>query len=229
MSTSINPHSPRHGSAYLRRLSLEGRGGYHRDRGQHALRGRREEPHRRPAQASGIARIPGKGSRERRGDVQPDHFGSRSGQSQAPDSSEDQGLQSSGPRWPGDREVGKNQESSPSSKLASPAMGRSPKDCPALVGMLCDWLNGPDFVTDDPALIFPLGLIRAIVAHLYIAWIHPFGDGNGRTARLVEFQLLLETGAVSAAGGSSDEQLLQPDPQQVLLEPRRRAQLWTAS
>lgn len=29
------------------------------------------------------------------------------------------------------------------------------------------------------------------MAHLYIAWIHPFGDGNGRTARLLEFQILL--------------------------------------
>lgn len=37
-------------------------------------------------------------------------------------------------------------------------------------------------------------VIRAILAHLYLAWIHPFGDGNGRTARLVEYQLLLEAG-----------------------------------
>ena len=27
-----------------------------------------------------------------------------------------------------------------------------------------------------------------------LAWIHPFGDGNGRTARLIEFQLLLAAG-----------------------------------
>jgi Fic/DOC family len=44
-----------------------------------------------------------------------------------------------------------------------------------------------------------VGLIRAILAHLYLAWIHPFGDGNGRTARLVEFQLLLEAGFPSPA------------------------------
>lgn len=37
-------------------------------------------------------------------------------------------------------------------------------------------------------------LLRSVLAHLYIAWIHPFGDGNGRTARLIEFQLLLEAG-----------------------------------
>jgi Fic family protein len=37
-------------------------------------------------------------------------------------------------------------------------------------------------------------VLAAIVAHLYIAWIHPFGDGNGRTARLVEFALLVKAG-----------------------------------
>jgi len=32
------------------------------------------------------------------------------------------------------------------------------------------------------------------LAHLYLAWIHPFGDGNGRTARLLEFQILMSSG-----------------------------------
>ncbi len=38
------------------------------------------------------------------------------------------------------------------------------------------------------------GILKATLAHLYIAWIHPFGDGNGRTARLVEFMLLARAG-----------------------------------
>ena len=37
-------------------------------------------------------------------------------------------------------------------------------------------------------------VIQAIVAHVYIAMIHPFGDGNGRTARLIEFYILLRAG-----------------------------------
>ena len=37
-------------------------------------------------------------------------------------------------------------------------------------------------------------IVKAIVAHLYLVWIHPFGDGNGRTARLLELQLLLSAG-----------------------------------
>jgi Fic family protein len=33
----------------------------------------------------------------------------------------------------------------------------------------------------------------ATLAHLYIAWIHPFGDGNGRTARALEAAILAHT------------------------------------
>ena len=42
-------------------------------------------------------------------------------------------------------------------------------------------------------------LLHAILAHLYLAWIHPFGDGNGRTARLVEFMLLARSGVPAPA------------------------------
>ena len=42
-------------------------------------------------------------------------------------------------------------------------------------------------------------ILKAVVAHLYLAWIHPFGDGNGRTARLVEFQILLSAGVPTPA------------------------------
>ncbi|MDD5288856.1 MAG: Fic family protein [Dehalococcoidales bacterium] len=42
-------------------------------------------------------------------------------------------------------------------------------------------------------------IIRAIVAHFYIVSIHPFGDGNGRTARGVESFLLCQAG-INAIG-----------------------------
>jgi Fic family protein len=38
--------------------------------------------------------------------------------------------------------------------------------------------------------------LAAILTHLYIAWIHPFGNGNGRLARLIEVQILSESGVV---------------------------------
>ncbi len=69
--------------------------------------------------------------------------------------------------------------------------GAPAEDCAYLLDRLCDWLNGMNF----PAVWGPVGaIIKAALAHLYLAWIHPFGDGNGRTARLVETQILLASG-----------------------------------
>lgn len=62
-------------------------------------------------------------------------------------------------------------------------------DCARLTKRLCVWLNREEFRPAHNRVVW--GIIRAIFAHLYIAWIHPFGDGNGRTARLVEVRLLL--------------------------------------
>jgi Fic family protein len=70
------------------------------------------------------------------------------------------------------------------------------EDAEHLLRRLCEWLNSEDFAgpPDSPELAAPLAIVKAIVAHLYLAWIHPFGDGNGRTARLVELQILLGAG-----------------------------------
>lgn len=79
--------------------------------------------------------------------------------------------------------------------------GAPAEDCEFLVAALCDWLNGADFQRDgsDHARDFLHAFLRAVVAHVYIAWIHPFGDGNGRTARLVEFGILTAAGIPSVA------------------------------
>jgi Fic family protein len=80
--------------------------------------------------------------------------------------------------------------------------GAPPEDCGYLLERLCEWLNGPGFV---PPASYPDGsgmafaLLKAILAHLYLAWIHPFGDGNGRTARLLELHILLSAGVPSPA------------------------------
>jgi len=70
------------------------------------------------------------------------------------------------------------------------------EECHDLLQRLVNWLNEPLEFPDHP---LAAGILKAIVAHLYIAWIHPFGDGNGRTARLVELYLLFASGAPSAA------------------------------
>ena len=76
--------------------------------------------------------------------------------------------------------------------------GAPPQECHYLLGKLCSWLSGPDF-SPRPGFEIVFGVIKAIVAHLYLAWIHPFGDGNGRTARLLEVRFLLEAGAPTPA------------------------------
>jgi DNA-binding transcriptional ArsR family regulator len=37
-------------------------------------------------------------------------------------------------------------------------------------------------------------ILKAVLAHLYFEWIHPFGDGNGRTGRPIEFHILVSAG-----------------------------------
>lgn len=67
------------------------------------------------------------------------------------------------------------------------------EDVPSLIDRLCSWLRG-EFGYDSSRQSFIDAVIEAIVAHVYLEWIHPFGDGNGRTGRLVEFYVLLRAG-----------------------------------
>jgi len=75
--------------------------------------------------------------------------------------------------------------------------GAPAEDCSFLLDKLCAMLE------DDFSLggAWPIAsaVLKAILAHLYIAWIHPFDDGNGRTARLMEFYLLMRSGVPSIA------------------------------
>ena len=79
--------------------------------------------------------------------------------------------------------------------------GAPAEDCEYLLDRLSTWLSGSDFEPPqdmaDMDLVY--AIIKAILAHLYLAWIHPFGDGNGRTARLVEFLILVSWGVPSPA------------------------------
>jgi Fic family protein len=70
------------------------------------------------------------------------------------------------------------------------------EDCEYLLEKLCSWLNVFQ-IPENNKITF--GILKAIIAHVYFAWIHPFGDGNGRTARLIEFQILLEAGVPTPA------------------------------
>ncbi|WP_231370908.1 Fic family protein [Microbacterium sp. 11MF] len=77
--------------------------------------------------------------------------------------------------------------------------GAPAEDAEYLLDQMVDWLNQLQAPDDQPEMRFPIAVMKAILAHLYIAWIHPFGDGNGRTARMIEFQLMIEAGVPSPA------------------------------
>ncbi|MXW56420.1 MAG: Fic family protein [Gemmatimonadales bacterium] len=80
--------------------------------------------------------------------------------------------------------------------------GAPREDCRFLLERLCEWLEDdavwPD-LEEHLGSAVGVAVLRAILAHLYIAWIHPFGDGNGRTARLTEFLILARAGVPSPA------------------------------
>lgn len=72
-------------------------------------------------------------------------------------------------------------------------------EVPELVDQLDTWLEQlRSTITPEsrPEDRFVIAMLSAVLAHLYIAWIHPFGNGNGRLARLVEVQILSESGIV---------------------------------
>lgn len=75
--------------------------------------------------------------------------------------------------------------------------GAPRRDCEYLLDRLCTWLEPDKVETVENRTAN--AILRALLAHLYLAWIHPFGDGNGRTARLVEFMLLAHGGIPATA------------------------------
>ncbi len=74
-------------------------------------------------------------------------------------------------------------------------LGPPASECREFVTKLCEWLNED---TSIPAGLERYDLtwqiVRAIIAHIYFAWIHPYCDGNGRMARLIEFRLAFAAG-----------------------------------
>lgn len=66
------------------------------------------------------------------------------------------------------------------------------EDVPELIAKFCKWLRIEFHYEKGQS--FSDSVIQAIVAHVYIEWIHPFSDGNGRTGRLLEFYILMRAG-----------------------------------
>lgn len=61
------------------------------------------------------------------------------------------------------------------------------EDIKTLMREFTGWINSKEVMELDPA-------IRAALAHYHLGLIHPFADGNGRTARIIEALLLQMAG-----------------------------------
>ena len=60
------------------------------------------------------------------------------------------------------------------------------EDIPEFVGTLCDFFNN-----DNPSnFIHPI--VKGIIVHFMLAYMHPFVDGNGRTARALFYWYMLK-------------------------------------
>lgn len=77
--------------------------------------------------------------------------------------------------------------------------GPDPRQVPALTGELVRQLREED--TDVPILV------RAAMAHLNLAMIHPFSDGNGRMARGLQTLVLVRAGDLTQEYVSIEEYL----------------------
>lgn len=101
-------------------------------------------------------------------------------------------------KWPGRYRAGGIFVTS-SDPLEPAYTGPDPDLVPGLMRELVEWLNQGDL--DQPALV------RASMAHLNLVCIHPWRDGNGRTARCLHTLVLARDG-VLASEFSSIEQWL---------------------
>ncbi|HPA15452.1 MAG TPA: Fic family protein [Desulfobacterales bacterium] len=62
------------------------------------------------------------------------------------------------------------------------------EDIRTLMKNYTKWINSDDVLKLDPPII------RAALAHYFLGLIHPFGNGNGRTARIIEAYILQNEG-----------------------------------
>jgi Fic family protein len=71
-------------------------------------------------------------------------------------------------------------------------------DVAYLLERLSDWLEEKFPIRQNDERI-PCAFVKAVTAHVYLEWIHPFNNGNGRLGRLVEFMILFGSGVPAPA------------------------------
>ena len=92
--------------------------------------------------------------------------------------------------------------------------GAPAEDCELLLDRLSEWLTGPDF-RPPPGREIVYAILKAAVTHLYLAWIHPFGNGK-RSHRALAGTSHPPSCRCFLACGTSAQQSLQPNSRRVL-------------
>jgi Fic family protein len=107
--------------------------------------------------------------------------------------------------------------------------GPDAEEVPALMNEVAQWLERGD---PDAHVV-----LRAAMAHLHLVSVHPFRDGNGRVARIVQSLVLARDGLLTPELGSIEEYLGRNTPTYYSLlaetqggryQPRRDATAWVA-
>lgn len=73
-------------------------------------------------------------------------------------------------------------------------MGQPAAQCRLALESLCSWLDSETFAAEGAEMQGIAGILRALMAHVYLLRIRPYADGNARTARLAELFLLMKSG-----------------------------------
>lgn len=82
--------------------------------------------------------------------------------------------------------------------------GPASEDVPVLMDEVIEWLERGDLGIDV--------VVRAAMAHLHLVSVHPFRDGNGRVARIVQSLTLAREGMLSPEFSSIEEHLSRDTP-----------------
>lgn len=73
-------------------------------------------------------------------------------------------------------------------------------DIEQYMGSFLQWINDKSKPNIEDFSAKSISLVKSILTHYYLTEIHPFGDGNGRTARAIEALMLLRETGINRVG-----------------------------
>ena len=78
-------------------------------------------------------------------------------------------------------------------------IGLPAEKCRFALECYCSWVGSDTFAAENAGMQRMVDILRALMARVYLLRIHPYPDGNARTARLAELFLLMRSGIPAPA------------------------------